>query len=304
MYFIKQCAIGLLALQNSFSLAIPTDSSQLEDSFLIGRDASNANLQKRYPIALNYDPSVPANERPIIDQAFQDMQALAAAAASYNFANSAGNVDGIYAKYFPQGQEQKIQALFKYLAGINQQWGGAQLTTPDFSGFTIKREAKSDKLQGSCQQTANGRYDITLYDLAVRQTSPSIAALNFRGTKTSAKMESLGAIILHELLCVFCTFLALSKCGATLIRFSMSRHATTTIVNPIMSYSSATDSTLRPLNPTIDDQRLPGYGKCYGGFLANTLKQTDADRAFLNIDNYMYFALVSTFRETLYLCLL
>lgn len=203
MWFFKQCAVGLLLLQSSLSFASPTDTDVSTDGILTDRDESGATLQKRnYPINLNFDPSVPAKERPIITQAFQDMQTLSAAAANYNFANSAGNIDGIYVKYFPQGQEARIQALFKYFAGINQQWGGSQLTTPDFSGITIKRAGKLGNLQAECRQTSNTKYDITIYDLGMQGTSPSIAALNFRGTKTSAKMESLGAIILHELLCV------------------------------------------------------------------------------------------------------
>ena len=294
MYFFKACTIGLLFLQSSLSFAIPTDSLLSKGLSLGGRDESGANLQKRYPIALNFDPSVSGADRTIINQAFQDMQTLAAAAANYNFANSAGNIDGIYVKYFPQGQEQRIQALFRYLAGINQQWGGAQLTTPDFSGFTIKRAADTgNNLQGSCRMTANGRYDITIYDLAMQSISPSIAALNFQGSKTSAKMESLGSVILHELLYVLTSPTALYIDRRKLIGIPPSRHASVSIVNPIMSYGSATDSSLRPLRSPIDDQTLPMFGKCYGGFFSNMLKQQNADKAFLNIDNYMYFALVS-----------
>jgi len=64
-----------------------------------------------------------------------------------------------------------------------------------------------------------------------------------------------------------------------------------------MSFSGAVNTTPDPLNPTIDDQELDGYGKCYGGANAHRLKRTDANRAFLNIDNYMYFALVRTSRQ-------
>lgn len=64
------------------------------------------------------------------------------------------------------------------------------------------------------------------------------------------------------------------------------------MVNPIMSYNSPTDSTRRPLNPPIDDQVLVPFGKAYGGFFSNMLKLKNANQAFINNDNYMYFALV------------
>ncbi|KAI9706726.1 MAG: hypothetical protein M1836_003737 [Candelina mexicana] len=273
MWMLTKYALGLLLFQTSFSLASPARGDLSETGKIASPVTYELGLQKRYPIAVNYDPSVPNNERQVIDQAFQDMQTFATAAANYNFANSAGNIDGIYVKYFPQGREAKIQALFRHLAGIPQQWGGQQLTSPDFSRIIIRREGGggSDHVLADCRRVRDN-YNITIYDLAMRRTSPSIAAANFRGTKTSTDMESLGAIILHELL-----------------------HATGVIVTPIMSFDSPTDTRIRPLiSPMLDDQTLPGWKTCYGSFLSNKLKNTDGELAFRNIDNYMYFALVST----------
>ena len=199
MYFFNKCALGLLTLQASCFFASPTVESQVEHDIIA--NLSGHQLGKRYPIQLNFDNSVSAGDRAIINQGFQDMQALATAAANYDYSNTAGSIDGIYRRYFPNGYEDKVKALFRYLAGIAQTWGNQQLTTPDFGGITIKRSNQMSFNQASTTLTRGQTYDITINRLGFPPViSPSIEALRFRGTKTSIKMEMLGSVILHELL--------------------------------------------------------------------------------------------------------
>lgn len=68
-----------------------------------------------------------------------------------------------------------------------------------------------------------------------------------------------------------------------------------TITSPIWDYKSAEDPSmdLHAQQNFIDDQILPGYGKCYGAFYAAKLKTTNGNLAVINIDSYVYFALVS-----------
>ena len=200
MQFVSRCVVGLIALQASWVWAYPSIDSLNEIDILASR-GEDGFVKRLYGINLNFDPSVSRDDRNIIFQAFRDMQTLATAAANYNFQNTAGNTDGIYSRYFPQGSEQKVQALFRFLAGIAQTWGGIQRTTPDFSRITIKRDTGSPLTQAGTLRTADG-YTITIYDLAMSSVvPPSIQSmLPFIETQTSRKMEMLGAIILHELL--------------------------------------------------------------------------------------------------------
>ena len=200
MYLLTRCLLFLVALQASCLFASPTSETLEERAFLL--KPSGEGLQKRlYNIQLTFDGTVSTADQNTINAAFQDMITLATAAANYDFSNTAGNIDGIYRRYFPQGGELKVQALFRYLAGIGQTWGGQQLTRPDFSGLVIKRKTVQGTAQAFTQLSSAQRYNITFCNLGMPPVVPAtIATTNFHGTQTSSKMEMLGAIVLHELL--------------------------------------------------------------------------------------------------------
>ncbi len=200
MRFFSKFVVGLIALQASWVWADPLVTSQNDTDVLTSR-GEDGLAKRNYNIDLNFHSSVSASDRRLINQGFQDMQTLARAAANYNFQNTAGNVDGIYRRYFPQGSELKVQAMFRFLAGIPQTWGGVARNRPDFSGMTIKRSSAITTYQANTQQLGTG-HTITFYDNAMPPKVPQSiqAMMPFRETKTSIKMEMLGAIILHELL--------------------------------------------------------------------------------------------------------
>ena len=198
MQFFFQFVIGLIALQASWIWADPFINS-LNVTDIVASRGEDDLVKRNYNINLNFDSSVSAGDQAIITQGFQDMQTLATAAANYDFSNTAGNIDGIYRRYFPQGNQLRVQALFRYLAGIPQTWGGVQRTTPDFSQITIRREKGGLFTQAYVERTALG-HSITFTDFGMR-TPPTIQSLiPFTETKTSSKFEMLGAVILHELL--------------------------------------------------------------------------------------------------------
>lgn len=196
MLFTKYI-LPLLALHASYSFATPTSENNTE---------YDVGLEKRYNVALNFANGVSNADQATIQNAFQDMQLLARAAANYDYSNTAGNIDGIYRRYFPQGSEQKVQAMFKFLGGIPQNWGPRPLTSPDFSRITFNKVGLSGTVQAFTQAYNGGGYDITFTSLGFPPVvKGTVQDLNFRGIQTSVKMETVGAILMHELLYVPCT---------------------------------------------------------------------------------------------------
>ena len=127
MYLFGVFILGLVSLQAFSGLAD-----------LLGEQETNSTLNKRYLVTVNFDPSVNMADQQVFNTAFQDMQLLANAAANYDFSNTAGNIDGIYRRYLPQGFESRVQAMFRYLAGISSNLGWSTVNSARFQSNNHK----------------------------------------------------------------------------------------------------------------------------------------------------------------------
>ena len=171
-----------------------------------GLQTGHATLHKRLPPNVNFDASVSAADKHTIRRGLEEMVILARAAAQANYAT--GGVDDIYSKYFPQGHAEKIQALFKYLAGIPQQWGGKIHNAPnwDLIIFARKRgpqnEEHGSKSLADTDLVNGGQYRITIYDIGMPPRYKTLETRNGNdiGPRTSVKMEVFGGLLMHEVM--------------------------------------------------------------------------------------------------------
>lgn len=107
---------------------------------------------------------------------------------------------GMYTRWLPAGKEDQVKSVFKYLAGIPQYWGEKHRGQYDFSRITFSRRTGSNPFVQA--DTDIHLRLITIYDFGMRTPMRNDITPQRVGTRTSYRMEFLGAVLLHEMLSV------------------------------------------------------------------------------------------------------